>query len=97
LLQHQRLCSPADRQDHRATQAGRDLRRSVVQPPLKAGSATRSDQVAQGFIQLGLENLCSPHCFGNVGMPAPGCCARFSRGTAKIIASVCGYRKRDSK
>lgn len=36
------------------TQVGRDLRRSLIQPPLKAGSALRSDQVAQGFVKTRL-------------------------------------------
>lgn len=53
----------------------------------------RQEQVAQGIIQTGLENLYSLHCFGNMGMSASGSCARFHTGTAKLVASVCGYFK----
>lgn len=41
----------------RVTQAGRDLWMSPVQCLLKAGSALSSDQVAQAYGLLGLENL----------------------------------------
>ena len=44
-------------QGHGRVQAGRDLRRCLVQPPAQSRSARRPDQVAQGFIQSDLENL----------------------------------------
>ena len=36
---------------------GRDLRRTLVQPPARNKSAARSQQVSQGFIQSGLESF----------------------------------------
>lgn len=44
-------------EDHMVIQGGRDLRRSLAQPPAQAGSAVSSDQVVQGFVEAGIENL----------------------------------------
>lgn len=44
-------------QHHRITHVGRELVRSLLQPPAHSRLALRTDQAAQGFIQLRLENL----------------------------------------
>ena len=49
--QQQAVRGPKCYLHHRITWVGRDLRRSPVQPPLKAGSALRSDHVTQGLVK----------------------------------------------
>lgn len=59
-------------QDNRIIQVGQDLRRSSVQ--LKAGSAVRLDEVAQGFIQSNSESPQGwrPHSFSGQHIQLPG-------------------------
>lgn len=54
---------------HRIIQDGRYIRRFVVQPPAQAGSTVSSDQVVQGFVQSGIENIDAINhatCLGNL-------------------------------
>jgi len=46
-------------------------RRSLVQPPIPAGSAMGSDHAAQGLIQLGLVNFEGLRMHSFSGQPAP--------------------------
>lgn len=60
----------ASDQGHSIIQVGRDLRRSLVQPPAKARSALRLEHVAQGFFQVDpeiLQGWQSPRPWGGQG------------------------------
>lgn len=56
IKSYEQVLEKEKKQDHRIIQFGGNLRRSLVQPLLREGPVLRSEQVAQGFIPLGLEN-----------------------------------------
>lgn len=77
---------------------GRDLKRSLVQPPAPSGVGIRSDQAALGFIQAHLENLqrqkqhsCSEHPVSPLNYPHGGKIFPDSARTSLVLACACCF------